>query len=65
MRTLLFKDNQVIVDESRKLSANLYFHHEMRMLLEQAGFRIEAEKSGWTEADPSADTDFIIYVARK
>ena len=65
MRTLLFKDNEVIVDESRKLSANLYFHHEMRMLIEQAGFRIEAEKSDLTEAEATSDTGTIIYVARK
>jgi hypothetical protein len=33
------------------------------MLLEQAGFQIEAEKSDWT--DVTADHNVIIYVARK
>jgi SAM-dependent methyltransferase len=65
MRTLLFKDNEVVVDQTYTLAANLYFHHEMRMLLAQAGFHIEAEKADLTEAAASADSDAITYVARK
>jgi hypothetical protein len=45
MRTLLFKDNRVVMDESRQLTSNYYFHYEMRMLLEKAGFQIETEKA--------------------
>jgi hypothetical protein len=37
----------------------------MRMLLEQAGFQIEAEKGDWTEVDPNADSYVIVYVARR
>jgi SAM-dependent methyltransferase len=65
MRTFLFKDNEVLVDQTYTLAANLYFHHEMRMLLEQAGFHIEAEKADLTEAAATADSDAITYVACK
>lgn len=65
MRTLLFKDKQVIADHTRTLTSNYYFHHEMRMLLEQAGFKIEAEKGDLTDEDASAEHEFIVYVARK
>lgn len=65
MRTLLFKDQQLVADETRTLTSNLYFRNELRLLLAQAGFRIEAEKGDWTDADATADHDVIIYVARK
>jgi SAM-dependent methyltransferase len=65
MRTLLFKDKQVVADDTRTLTSNYYFHYELRMLLEQAGFQIEAEKGDWTEVDANADHEVIVYVARK
>lgn len=37
----------------------------LRMLLEKAGFRVEAEKGNWTDADANADHDVIVYIARK
>jgi SAM-dependent methyltransferase len=65
MRTLLFKDKQVVVDETHMLTSNYYFHHEMRMLLEQAGFQIEAEKGDLSDVDANPEHDYIVYVARK
>jgi hypothetical protein len=65
MWTLLFRDRQLVGDETRSLTSNYYFRNEMLMLLEKAGFRLEAEKGDWTDADPSADHDIIVYFARK
>jgi SAM-dependent methyltransferase len=65
MRTLLFKDKQLVADDTRALTSNHYFRNEMRMLLEKAGFTIEAEKGDWTDADATADHDVIVYFARK
>ena len=65
MRTLLFKDKQVVADTTRTLTSNYYFHYEMRMLLEQAGFQIEAEKGDLTDVDANAEHEFMVYVARK
>jgi SAM-dependent methyltransferase len=65
MRTLLFKDKQLVADDMRKLTSNYYFRNEMHMLLEKAGFTVEAEKGDWTDADASADHDVIVYFARK
>jgi len=65
MRTLLLKDKQPVADIIHTHISNYYFHHELRMLLEKAGFQIEAGKDDWTEADASADHDVIVYVARK
>ena len=65
MRTLLFKDKKLVSDDTRALTSNYYFRYEMRMLLEEAGFRIEAEKGDWTDAVATADHDVIVYFARK
>jgi hypothetical protein len=44
---------------------NNQFRNEMRMLLEKAGFTLEAEKGDWTDAEATADHDVIVYFARK
>jgi hypothetical protein len=65
MRMLLFKDHQLMADDTYTLSENLYFRNETHMLLEQAGFRVEAEKGHWTDADATADHDVCVYFAKK
>jgi SAM-dependent methyltransferase len=65
MRTLLFTDKQLVEDVTHTLTSNYYFHYELQMLLEKAGFTIEAEKGDWTENDATAEHDCIIYFARK
>ena len=65
MRTLLFKDGQLVADDTYRLISNYYFPNEVRLLLEKAGFTIEAEKGDWTDADATAAHDTIIYFARK
>jgi SAM-dependent methyltransferase len=65
MRMLLFKDSQLAADDTYTLTSNYYFRHEMQLLLEKAGFTLEAVKGDWTDADATADHDTIVYFARK
>jgi hypothetical protein len=65
MRTLLFKDKKLVADETLTLKSNYYFRNEIHLLLEKAGFQLEAEKGDWTEADATAEHDVIVYFARK
>jgi hypothetical protein len=65
MRMLLFKDKQLAADDTFTLTSNYYFRNETLMLLEKAGFRVEAEKGDWTEADATGDHNVIVYFARK
>lgn len=65
MRNLLFKDKQLVSDETYTLTSNYYFRNEILMLLEKAGFSVEAEKGDWTDADVTADHDVMVYFARK
>jgi len=65
MRMLLLKDRRIAADDTYTLTSNYYFRHEMQLLLEQAGFTVEALKGDWTDADVTADHDVIVYFARK
>jgi SAM-dependent methyltransferase len=65
MRTLLFKDQQLVSDVTLTLTENAYFRNEMLVLLKHAGFTIEAELSGWTNEPATADDDTIVIIARK
>lgn len=65
MRMLLFKDGQLVADDTRTLTSNYYFRNEMRVLLEKAGFKIEAEKGDWTDEDATATHDVMVYFAKK
>jgi SAM-dependent methyltransferase len=65
MRTLLFKDKQLVADDRRTLTSNYYFRNEMHMRLEKAGFTVEVEKGDWTDTDATSDHDVIVDFARK
>jgi SAM-dependent methyltransferase len=65
MRMLLFRDGQLAADDTYTLTSNYYFRNELHLLLEKAGFTVEAEKGDWTEADATADHRAIVYFARK
>ncbi len=65
LRTLLFKDGQLAADDTYTLQSTYYFRHEMQLLLEKAGFTVEAVKGDFSDADVTADHDAIVYFARK
>src|SRR5262249_40842112 len=65
MRALLWRDGQVVADDEYTLYENLYFRNELRQMLEQAGFEIEAIQGGYTGAEATAEDEVIVFVGRK
>ena len=65
MRTLLWREGRLIAAQDYTLTENLYFRNELRQMLEQAGFGIEAVQGSYTEADATAEHDIIVFIARK
>lgn len=65
MRTVLWRDGQLIAEEEYTLYENLYFRNELRQMLEQAGFEIEAIQGDYTEAEATAEHEIIVFFARK
>jgi hypothetical protein len=65
MRTVLWREGQLIAEEEYTLYENLYFRNELRQMLEQAGFEIEAIQGDYTEAEATAEHNVIVFIARK
>jgi len=65
MRTVLWRDGQLIAEAEYTLYENLYFRNELRQMLEHAGFEIEAIRGDYTEAEATAEHDVIVFIARK
>lgn len=65
MRTLRWRDGQVIEQVDYPLVENFYFYHELITLLERAGFIVEAVQGDFTEAAASVDHEVLTYIARK
>ena len=65
IRALMWHDGQFIADEAYTLYDNIYFRDELRQMLEQTGFEIEAIQGAYTEEEATADHGVIVYIARK
>ena len=65
MRMREYEDKQIKSDITYTLTSNYYFRNELHMMLEAAGFHIEAIHGGWADADATADDDVIVFIARK
>lgn len=60
-----WRNGELDAAEDRTLTINLYFRNELVLLLEQAGFadvRIEGDHN---DLPPTADDEFLVFVARK
>ena len=62
---LLFTAGQLTADDTRTLISNYCFRYELQLVLEKAGFTVEAVKGDWTDADVMAEHATIVYFARK
>lgn len=65
MRTVLWRDGMVVMDEEYMLTENLYFRNELVQLVEQAGFKIEAIQGDYLDAVATGEHDVIVFIARK
>jgi SAM-dependent methyltransferase len=54
---------EVVATEEHRLSMRMYFRDELLLLLERAGFERVRVEAGYTGAEPTADDDFLVFVA--
>ena len=54
-----------VVAEEHRLSLRLYFRDELLLMLERAGFESVRVEAGYTGGEPTADDDFLVYIARR
>jgi len=65
MRAWMWREGELVAEEEHMLVMTLYFTHELRLLLEQAGFVDLELRAGYEDRPPTGDDDFVVFVARK
>ncbi len=65
MRVELWRDGALQAAEEHRLDARSYFMHELRLLVERAGFVDVVVHGDHVEADPTSDDEFVVIVGRK
>ena len=64
MRAERWRDDVLEAEEIHRLDARCYFVHELRLLLERAGFGDIVVHGDHVVADPTPDDEFVVFVAR-
>ena len=65
IRAFKWVDGVEVAGEVHTLSMRMYFHSELTLLLERAGFSIEAVHGDHRPEHATAANDFFVYVARR
>jgi SAM-dependent methyltransferase len=65
MRVELWRDGALEAEEIHRLTSRCYFAHELRLLLERAGFGDVVVHGDHVVADPTPEDEFVVFVARR
>lgn len=65
MRAEMWRDGELEAEELHRLDIGLYFKNELLLMLERSGFGQVIVHGEHTEAKPTSDDDFVVFVATK
>jgi SAM-dependent methyltransferase len=65
MRAYMWRDGDLVAEETGALAMTVYFKDELVLLLERAGFVDVVVRGGYADSEPTSDDDFLVFVARK
>jgi SAM-dependent methyltransferase len=65
MRAGLWREDRLVAQEDRLLVENLYFRHEILLMLARAGFVDVSVRAGYSSRQPAADDTMLVFIARK
>ena len=65
MRASMWRDGNIVADETNVLHMTQYLARELVMMLEGAGFSDIQVRGDYVAEPPTADTDFFVFIARK
>ena len=60
-----WREGSLVAEERHQLTANLYFCGELVMMLDRAGFTSVEVRGEYNDLEPTADDDFLVYVATR
>jgi SAM-dependent methyltransferase len=58
-------DGKHVASEEHRLTMRMYFRDELVLMLRNAGFADIGVRGGYAEEAPTADHDFLVYIARR
>jgi len=64
LRVGQWRDGELVAEEEHRLDMTMYFTHEVALLLELAGFQEVETRAGHEDRPPTADDDFVVFLAR-
>ncbi len=65
MRAFHWRDDELLAEELHKIAMTQYFTYELELLLERTGFVDVELRAGYEDRPPTADDDFVVFIARK
>jgi SAM-dependent methyltransferase len=65
IRALLWRDGELVAEEQGTLKETFYSAGELELMLEQTGFVDIEVRGALTDRSPTADDDFVVFIARK
>lgn len=65
MQARMWRDDDLVAEDEHLLTLTLYFKHEIVLMLKGAGFVDVTVRAALTDAEPTADDDFLVFTARK
>ena len=64
-RVFMRQDGELVAEEEHTIAMTLYFTHEVVLMLERAGFVDIQVRGALSDRDPTADDDFVVFIAKK
>jgi SAM-dependent methyltransferase len=65
IRAGMWQDGELVVEEEHRIVMTSYFTHEIVLMLEAAGFVGVELRAGYADREPTADDDFVVFIAKK
>ncbi len=65
MRAFHWSGDDLLAEELHKIEMTLYFTHELELLLERTGFVDIEVRGALSDRPPTADDDFVVFIAKK
>jgi SAM-dependent methyltransferase len=63
MRAEKWRDGRLVAAEEYLLSMRAYFRDELLLMLDRAGFKDVVVRGDYTDAEPTADNEFLVFIA--
>jgi SAM-dependent methyltransferase len=60
-----WRDGRLDAQEKHRISNRWYFRDELLLMLDRAGFSDAAVRGDYTDDEPTADHEFLVYIARR